>query len=134
MTTNKTSAYRESGILTADPITLTTMLFDGTLRAVKKARILHQDGNRDRYLDELQRASLILGELLASLDLEQGEIPKTLSGIYTYCIRLLTEAGLGDMKFLDEVEMHISRVATSWKAATAQLRATGGTPVSPLGS
>ena len=128
MTTNKTSAYRESGILTADPVTLTTMLFDGALKALKRARLFHENEDRRHYLDEVDRAYQILGELLAALDLEQGDIPRALSGIYAYCMGRLTEATLGDVTLLDEVERHISRIATSWKTATDELRAAGELP------
>lgn len=127
MSTNPYAAY-DTAVTTADPITLTTMLFDGGLKALRKARIQYESHNREAFLTETNRAYLILGELLATLDLEQGELPKTLSGIYTYCMRLLTQSTLGDMGKLDEVERHLSKIAESWKAATAGMKAAAPAP------
>lgn len=124
MSANGADAYRDTAIVSANPVALTTMLFDGALRALKRARLHHEAGNRKRFLDEAERAQLILGELLASLDMEAGgEIAANLSGIYAYCIRQIIEATLGDVAKLDEVERHIGRIAAAWKEATATIDA-----------
>lgn len=120
MTGYGADVYRDTSIVSADPVTLTSMLFDGAIRAVKRARLHHEAGNRERFLDEAERAQLILGELLAALDMEAGgEIAANLSGIYTYCIRLVVEATVGEVNRLEEVERHIGRIAAAWKQATA---------------
>lgn len=116
------NAYKSSEVLTADPVTLTTMLYDGAIKAMKKARIFHESGNRQGFLDEATRAHLIVGELLVTLDMEQGDLPKTLSGLYAYCMRSIIESTLGDLSKLDEAERHITRIADAWKQATASLR------------
>jgi len=122
MSNSALDAYSTAPILTADPVTLTSMLFDGALKATRKARYFHELGNRQGFIDETGRAQLIVGELLATLDLNQGEIARNLSGIYTYCLRNLIECSLGDLSKLDEVEKHVSRVAEAWKTAAAQIR------------
>jgi len=122
MSTAPYSAYKVTATTTADPVTLTTMLFDGGLKAIKRARMHNESGNRQAFLREVERAYLIIGELLATLDLSQGELPKTLSGIYAYCMRCITESTLGDLTKLDEAEKHIGRVGNAWKQATATLR------------
>lgn len=116
------NAYRDSTVATADPVKLITLLYDGALKAIRKARMLREDGNRQGYFDQLEKANLILGELFASLDMNQGEIPARLGGVYTYCMRLLVEASFEDTAGLDEAEKHISRVAESWRTATTGLR------------
>lgn len=116
------NAYRDSTVATADPVKLITLLYDGALKAIRKARLLREDGNRQGYFDQLEKANLILGELFAALDMSQGELPARLGGLYTYCMRLLVEASFDDTANLDEVEKHISRVAESWRTATAGLR------------
>jgi len=123
MTQNAFDAYTTAGILTADPVTLTTMLFDGALKAMGKARIHHDAGNRQGFINETGRAQLIVGELLCTLDLEQGEIAQNLSAIYSYCLRCIVESTLGDLERLDEAEKHIRRITDAWKVATAELRA-----------
>jgi len=122
MTPSKVAAYRQTTIATADPVAITTMLFDGALRAMRRARMRHEEGRRDEFLKELERAYLIVGELLATLDFERGgDLAKQLSGIYAYCLRQLVEATLGDLEKLAEAEKHIGRIAEAWKKATAGL-------------
>lgn len=123
LSTNPYAAY-DTAVTTADPVTLTTMLYDGALKAVRKARIHFEANNRDGFLRETNRAYLIVGELLATLDMDQGDLPKQLSGIYTYCMRLLIQSTLDDVKKLDEVELHIGKIGEAWKSATASLRST----------
>lgn len=122
MTPSKLAAYRQTTIATAHPVAITTMLFDGALRAMRRARMRHEEGRRDEFLKELERAYLIVGELLATLDFERGgDLAKQLSGIYAYCLRQLVEATLGDLEKLAEAEKHIGRIAEAWKKATAGL-------------
>lgn len=123
MTSNPYAAYRNVEATTADPITLTTMLYDGCIKALKKATLHLENGNRTGFNDESNRAYLIIGELASTLDMNQGEIAENLARIYGYCMRLIVESSLGDVSKLEEVDRHISRVATAWKTATAQLKA-----------
>ncbi|MGE5596176.1 MAG: flagellar export chaperone FliS [Hyphomicrobiales bacterium] len=123
MTSNAYDAYTTIGTSTADPVTLTTMLYDGAVKAMKKARIYAENGNRQRFLDETGRAHLIIGELLATLDREKGgEIADNLAAIYAYCLRCLVDSTMGDMEKLDEAQKHISRIGEAWKTATSNLR------------
>lgn len=123
MTSNPYAAYRNVEATTADPITLTTMLYDGCIKALKKATLHLENGNRTGFNDESNRAYLIIGELASTLDMNQGEIAENLARIYGYCMRLIVESSLGDVSKLEEVDRHISRVAAAWKTATAQLKA-----------
>ncbi len=122
MSTNAYDAYKTVTTITADPITLTTMLFEGGVKAIRKAKLHHEAKNRQGFIKETERAYLIVGELLATLDMEQGELPRQLSGLYTYCMRCIVESSLGDMAKLEEAEMHLSRVGDAWRQATAELR------------
>ncbi len=121
------NAYAATSVMSSDPVTLVTMLFDGAVKAMKKAKIFHESGNRKGFLDETNRAQLIVGELLVSLDMEQGDIPKQLSGIYAYCIRCLIEASIEGPSLVEEAEKHISRISESWKLAVASLRESANT-------
>lgn len=123
MTSNPYAAYRTVEAMTADPVTLTTMLFDGAVKALRKARLHWENGNRQGFNDETNRAYLIIGELRATLDMSQGEIAEHLAAIYSYCLRRIVEASLGDLEKLAEVERHIATIGDAWKTATANLRA-----------
>lgn len=124
MANNPYAAYRTVEATTADPISLTTMLYDGCVKALKKAAIHFENGNRTGFNDETNRAYLIIGELLSTLDMSRGEIPANLAGVYSYCMRLIVESSLGDLDRLAEVEKHISTISAAWKVATADLKAT----------
>ncbi|MGE3076460.1 MAG: flagellar export chaperone FliS [Dehalococcoidia bacterium] len=123
MTTNPYAAYRTVETTTADPVTLTSMLYDGCVKALKKAALHFENGNRPGFNDETNRAYLIIGELLSTLDMSQGEISANLAEIYTYCMRLIVESSFGDLERLAECERHISTIGTAWKVATADLKA-----------
>lgn len=125
MSNNPYAAYRSVEATTADPITLTTMLYEGAIKALRKSRLHWESGNRQGFNDESNRAYLIIGELLATLDMSQGEISEGLAGLYAYCMRLITESSLGDLAKLQEVEQHIAKICEAWKTATAGLRAQG---------
>jgi flagellar protein FliS len=118
MSTNGYNAYKTIDVTTASPVKLTTMLFDGALKAIKKARLAFQNGDRQGFVDQTMKASDIVGELFVSLDMTRGELPRLLGDVYTYCIRCLGEATLDDPAKLDEVEMHLTRIASAWKDVT----------------
>ena len=118
--------YTSTSVLSADGITLTTMLYDGLLKAVKKARLLHEVQNSNGYAREIERINLILGELISSLDLSQGQLPEQMSALYVYCMRATVDASLKGPARLSEVEAIIGNIATAWKQATAGMKADAG--------
>ena len=123
MSSNPYAAYRTVEATTAAPVTLTTMLYDGAVKALKKARLHHENGNPRGFNDETNRAYLIIGELRSTLDMSQGELSESLAAIYSYCLRLIVESSVGDMQKLIEVERHIATIGEAWRVATAELRA-----------
>jgi flagellar protein FliS len=134
MSTSAHDAYRTNAILSADPVTLTSMLFDGAVKAIRRARMHAEAGKRDRSGEEIEKAFLIIGELLSTLDLNQGEIAQNLSSVYVYCLQELAKAAAGDIPALDEVELHITRIGQAWKTATVTLRPDSGAKLSSGGA
>ena len=114
--------YHQVRTTTADPIELTSMLFEAAVSSLRKARIHHKERAVKRYAESVEKAYLIIGELFATLDLEQGELPVRLAAIYTYCLSQLTEASLGDGSRIDEVEKHIARISAAWRVAAESYR------------
>jgi len=115
--------YRAQAIETADPATLVTLLYEGALKAIRRAALHYEAGRFTDCHDATGRAVLILGELMASLDMEQGPISERLSALYAYCMRRLAEATGDEVSAATaEVERHLVRVAEAWKKATAELR------------
>jgi flagellar secretion chaperone FliS len=85
-------AYRESSVLTASPEQLVVMLYDGAGRFRRQAEITMAEGEHERAHDRLNRAEAIIDELLATLDMDQGQVAERLQSIYVYCKRCLMEA------------------------------------------
>ena len=84
-------AYRESSVLTASPEQLVVMLYDGAGRFLRQAEAAYGEGAVDHAHDRLNRGEAIIDELLATLDMDQGQVAERLQAIYVYCKRCLTE-------------------------------------------
>ncbi len=84
-------AYRESSVLTASPEQLVVMLYDGAGRFLRQAEAALGEGALGHAHDRLNRAESIIDELLATLDMDQGQVAERLQAIYVYCKRCLTE-------------------------------------------
>jgi len=86
-------AYRESSVLTASPEQLVVMLYDGVGRFLRQAEhVLREGGEFETAHERMNRGEAIIDELLATLDMDQGQIAERLQSIYVYCKRCLTEA------------------------------------------
>jgi flagellar protein FliS len=85
-------AYREAAVLTASPVQLVVMLYDGVERFLRQAEIVMAEGNVPQANDRMQRAEAIIDELIATLDKSAGQVAERLEGIYVFCKRLLMEA------------------------------------------
>jgi flagellar secretion chaperone FliS len=85
-------AYRESAVLTASPEQLVVMLYDGAGRFLRQAEAALGEGAFEHAHDRLGRGEAIIDELLATLDMDQGEIAERLQAIYVYCKRCLMDA------------------------------------------
>ena len=113
-------AYRESSVLTASPEQLVVMLYDGVGRFLRQAEAALGEGAFEHAHDRLNRGEAIIDELLATLDMDQGEIAERLQAIYIYCKRLLTQARLKRdpqkiatvIRLLGELRAAWSQVAT----------------------
>ena len=85
-------AYRESSVLTATPEQLVVMLYDGAGRFLRQAEAAYGEGALEHAHDRLGRGEAIIDELLATLDMDQGQVAERLQAIYVYCKRCLREA------------------------------------------
>lgn len=128
MSRNAYDAYSNTSVMSADGVTLTTMLYDGLLKAIKKARLFHESNNMKSYANEIERINLILGELIATLDLSQGKIPEQMSALYVYCMRATIECSIKGPGRLAEVEQIITNISTAWKSATLTFKGATAAP------
>ena len=87
-------AYRRIQTETADPGQLLLMLYQGAVRSLDAAEASLAKGDLAAGNREIIRTQSILLELLGSLDYSHGDIPQTLSELYTYLYQTLIDANL----------------------------------------
>lgn len=107
----------ESGVTSADPHKLISMLFEGALLAIANAKngIIRNDIPAKGA--SISKAIAIIGEgLHASLDKSVGgELTQNLSFLYDYMVFRLVAANLkNDIEILDEVASHLAELKDAW--------------------
>ena len=124
------SAYKrvsvETGVSTATPHQLVTLLFEALLNAVGSARAAMKRGDVPTKGEQIIKAVRIIEEALKpSLNLEQGgDIALNLNGLYGYCVLRLTHANhRNDDAALADVIRVIEPLAQGWKQMGEQAAA-----------
>ncbi|WP_407938293.1 flagellar export chaperone FliS [Musicola keenii] len=108
----------ESGVMSASPHKLITMLFDGAISALVRADIFMEQGDTVAKGNAITKAVRIIDSgLLASLDMEKGgEISTNLAQLYDYMIRQLLNANLrNDRELLQNITELLRGIADAWK-------------------
>jgi flagellar protein FliS len=127
--------YRQTEVLTADPVRLIDILYRGALDAARDARTCLRSGDIAGRGNAVSKASAILIELASSLDQERGgEFSRNLGELYIYMLRRLTTAHAQQTEEpLAEVEKLLMTLVEAWSALTpaepevpAELYATAG--------
>ena len=109
-------AYRETSVMTASPEQLVVMLYDGAGRFLRQAEgAMNGDGTWLQASQKLSRAEAIIDELLATLDMDAGEIAERLQAIYVFCKTRLIEARLErDPGRVDQVARLLAELREAW--------------------
>ena len=108
-------AYREAAVLTASPVQLVVMLYDGVERFLRQAEVVMGEGNVAQAHDRMQRAEAIIDELLRTLDKSAGQVAERLEAIYVFCKRLMMEARLErDATKLTKIRSLMGELRESW--------------------
>jgi flagellar protein FliS len=108
-------AYREASVMTASPEQLVVMLYDGAGRFLTQAESAMVGGTWLQASEKLSRAEAIIDELLATLDMEAGEIAERLQAIYVFCKTRLIEARLErDPGRVDQVARLLAELRDAW--------------------
>jgi flagellar secretion chaperone FliS len=122
------SAYNKAGLATevmvADPHKLITMLFDGALLAIARAREETTTRQIEAKGQSISRAIAIIGEgLNASLDRKAGgKLAEDLSALYGYMVKRLVQANVAnDVSILDEVETLLRELKDAWDTIRPQV-------------
>ncbi|HBN0576338.1 TPA: flagellar export chaperone FliS [Escherichia coli] len=108
----------ESAVMSASQQQLVTMLFDGVLSALVRARLFMQDNNQQGKGVSLSKAiNIIENGLRVSLDEEsKDELTQNLIALYSYMVRRLLQANLrNDVSAVEEVETLMRNIVDAWK-------------------
>jgi flagellar secretion chaperone FliS len=109
------NAYRENSIMTASPEQLVVMLYDGAGRFLRQAEGSMVDGSWLQASEKLSRAEAIIDELLATLDMDAGEVADRLQSIYVFCKMRLIEARIErDPVRVDQVARLLAELRDAW--------------------
>jgi flagellar secretion chaperone FliS len=122
------NAYRDVGLETsvmgADPHQLITLLYEGALLAIAKARSHMLAKQTAEKGSSISKAIAIIGEgLNASLDKNVGgELAQNLSALYTYMVTRLVDANMkNDVAALDEVTRMLVDLKGAWDTIRPQV-------------
>jgi flagellar protein FliS len=122
-------SYLQTNVLTANPLRLVLMCYDGAISSLKLARERYEAEDYEAKSRALQKALDIINELAGSLDMKRGgEVARNLRTLYAYMTQALTEADLKrEPAVFGRVAGMLAELESSWKA----LAAGGSEPARP---
>lgn len=107
----------ESGVMSASPHQLISMLFDGAGTAIRAAALHMREGQVAEKGKAISKAlDIVNNGLLAALDREKGgELADRMASLYDYIARLLLYANLrNDPASLDEAGRLLADLGEAW--------------------
>jgi flagellar protein FliS len=110
----------ETQVMSASPTQLITLLFDGALSAIARARLHLQHGNiAERGMAISKAIDIVDSGLKASVDMEAGgEVAKYLVASYELIIQNLMLANLNaDEEKLTVAETMLKNLGSAWREA-----------------
>ncbi len=111
---NAFQKYKQQGVLTANPVELVVMLYDGCIKQIKIACISIEDKDFEQANISLQKAQLILMELINSLDLRYP-IGNDLFSLYEYMLNEIAQGNVSkDVKALADIVKLLQELRESW--------------------
>lgn len=117
--------YRELEVLSASPDRLLLMLFDHLVVQLERARIGIDRKDVTMQVTALTKSRAIVGELLATLDFEQGgDIAQQLADLYQFMlVELVDVARREDTTMLTRLSGIVSTLRDGFGAAAEQMTA-----------
>jgi flagellar protein FliS len=122
-------AYRQSAVLTASPEQLVVMLYDGAVRFLRQAEVALGEGAVMHAYEKLGRGEAIIDELLATLNMDAGEVSERLQAIYVFCKKTLIEARLQrNAEKVGHVVALLTSLREAWSRLSEQAAQRAATP------
>lgn len=125
---NAFRTYQQQGVLTANPLELVVMLYDGGIKQLKISSIAIEEKNYEQANNAMQKAQQIIIELMNSLDL-RFPIAKELMMLYEFMIHEISSANAakdierigGVVQLLGELKDAWSQLVKSGVGSVAQI-------------
>jgi flagellar protein FliS len=120
-------SYQEAEVMSSSSEQLVPLIYRELLKNLRRGA--EQIANRDYTgkAESMGRASAIVLELLASLDMSHGDLPRQLASLYTYFLKEIEAAsGTLDSERLRPTIDMIARLEEAWASAAEQVAQ--GTP------
>ena len=116
---NAHNIYAQNNVGIESPTKLIEMLYEGILRFNAQAKKAIKDGDLEKRVYWINRSTAIITELVAILDMEQGQVSEYLEGLYNYQIQLLAEAGnKNSFAEVDECSNVFKTLLEAWREST----------------
>lgn len=118
MLTDPCHQYKQNEVATATPGKLLLMLYNAALKNLKLSRLAVEEKNFEQVNRYLGKSQDIVLELMASLDLAQGDLALQLYALYGYMHQRLVVANIQkDSGIITEVAGMITELRDVWKTA-----------------
>ncbi len=116
-------AYKKNEIMTLSPVGIISRLYSALLSTLEEARSAVNNGCIAAKGEAIIKAVAILGELQASLNMEEGgEIAINLFNLYDYMIWELTKANLkNDVSKIEEAISLVQPLLDAWSQLPEQV-------------
>lgn len=119
---NPQEAYRKQAVLTASPMELILMLYDGCRKNVMKAQLALQKGKTETATEQLEKAMEIVFELVNSLDMSLP-ISKDLADVYEFLLTAMAVAKIeSNAEHLTVVLEMLAELRDAWQQVSDQQR------------
>ena len=115
-------AYLEAQIMTATPQKLRLMLIEGGIQFARQT-IRHWNENRsEEAFESLTRCRRVITELLGSIRCDDSELTRTMSGLYAFLFKTLTEAmATRDASKMEDVIRILEEERVTWQEVCQRL-------------
>ncbi|BDQ29117.1 flagellar export chaperone FliS [Helicobacter ailurogastricus] len=114
---NAYNVYQQNAVTVESPAKLIEMLYEGILKFAAQAKHHMEAEDIERKITYINKVTDIFTELLNILDYERGgEVAVYLTGLYTYQIKLLTQANVENDSTKIDLVMRVARgLLEAWR-------------------
>jgi len=108
--------YTQNNVNIESPEKLIEMMYEGVLRFNAQAKKAIKDEDIEKRAYWINRSIAVIAELQATLNFDAGDVSIYLDGLYTYQIKLLSEANLeNDPSRIDIVNNVFRGLLEAWR-------------------